>query len=111
MKLLKHHRVIAADLARRYVEFHDGESPQQIRLWGLASWQDISKAANEGVIRTGSSSWYKGLNWFTPSAEYLEQVVIPFIEEYRNDGRSDRNLQWFEGNYPNSIWSFNCENH
>jgi hypothetical protein len=109
MKSLKHHRVIAADLARRYVEFHDGEDPRQIRLWGLESWQNISKAANEGVIRTGSTTWHKGMNWFTPSEEFLVQVVIPLIEIYRNE-EGDRNLRWFEGNYPNSIWSFNYEN-
>jgi hypothetical protein len=105
MKLLKHHRVIAADLARRYVEFHDGEDPHLIRLWGLQSWCDILKAANEGVIRTGNRTWHKGQNWFTPSEEFLVQVVIPFIEIYRNE-EGDRNLRWFEGNLPMSVWGF-----
>lgn len=110
MKLLKHHRVIAADLARRYVEFHDGEDPLQIRLWGLESWQNISKAANEGVIRPHGGRWTKGQQWFLPSEEFLVKVVIPFIEIYRNE-EGDRNLRWFEGNLPMSVWRFNCENH
>ena len=106
MKLLKQHRIIAADLARRYVEFHDGEDPRQIKLWGLASWQDISKAASEGVILPSCRGWSKGKQWFVPSEDFLVQVVIPFIDIYRSE-KGDRNTRWFDENYPNSVWSFN----
>jgi hypothetical protein len=110
MKLLKRHRVIAADLTRRYVEFHNSEDPRKIGLWGLQSWQSISKVASEGLILPAPlrCGWSKGLNWFTPSEEFLVKVVIPFIEIYRSE-EGDRNLRWFEGNYPASVWSFNCE--
>lgn len=114
MKLLKRHRVTAADLARRYVEFHDDKPFESISLWGLEGWQYISKSVKEGVIipaRTASGGFAKGQNWYIPSQEFLEKVVVPFIAIYRNDVRSDRNGEWFEGKYPPEIWAFETVPH
>ena len=112
MKLLKRHRATAADLARRYVEFHDGKPFESINLWGLESWQHISKSVKEGVVipaRSVSGGFTKGQNWYLPSQEFLEKVVIPFIAIYRNDRRSDRISKWFEGDYPWEIRSFQVD--
>jgi hypothetical protein len=86
--------IIAKDLARRYVEFHDGQDWKTIKLWGLADWGQISKLLKNDDVVTDMTKDNKTL-WYYPSESFYNNLVKYFIEEYRNDNRCNKNVIWF----------------
>jgi hypothetical protein len=103
--MVKHSRlkcVTARELARRYVEFHDGQDWKSIKLWGLAHWGEVSKLIKTGDIVTNMKKEDKTI-WFTPSPHFYAELVAPAIAEYRADSRKEKCLCWFMGDYPNGL--------
>ena len=92
-------RVAAArELARRYVEFHDGKDWQLIKLWGLGQWGSVSKLIKSGELITTMRKEHKTI-WYYPSEDFYNSLVIHAIAEYRQDTRPNKSQLWFEGNF------------
>jgi len=69
---------IWAEMARRKVQFHNGEEWQNIRLWGLFNWGDISKLIKSGELITDMRKENKVV-WVWPSEESYERYIKPLI--------------------------------
>lgn len=69
---------IAAEMARRKLQFHRNEVWDQITLWGLFSWGTVSWLIQTGQLRTHMSRRNKTV-WVTPSPEFYEQRIKPLL--------------------------------
>jgi hypothetical protein len=74
-------REVRAEFARRKVQFHPDESYDEIRLWGLFRWGEISKYIKSGQILTDMRKEHVTI-WCKPSQEEWEQYVKPLIKEH-----------------------------
>lgn len=92
-------KAVAAELARRYVEFHSDKDWNTLKLWGLAHWSLISRHVKKGDLILLSKKQGRGPMWFYPSTDFYCDHVLPMIKSYLNDSREDKNLRWFEGDY------------
>ncbi len=70
---------VAAEMARRKVRFHTNEDWQDIKLWGLFKWGDISHLIKKGVLITDMRKENK-IVWVKPSKEFYEKEIKPLIE-------------------------------
>jgi hypothetical protein len=70
-----------AEMARRLLQFHPGEKWNEIRLWGLFDWGDISHYLNTGELITGMKKENRTV-WVVPSKEAYEKNIEPLIEKY-----------------------------
>ena len=70
-----------AEMARRKVMFHKNKKWDTINLWGLFSWDEVSKYIKTGELLTN----YKKENrtiWVHPSLKAWEEKIEPMIKEY-----------------------------
>lgn len=72
------------EMARRKIQFHKGEKWDQIRLWGLFQWGEVSKYLKAGKLKTDMRKENK-IIWVTPSTETYETYIEPILEEYEAD--------------------------
>jgi hypothetical protein len=70
-----------AEMARRKVQFHKNEHWNDIRLWGLFGWGDVSRFLKSGELITDMKKYHKTI-WVTPSKECWEKNIKPLIEKY-----------------------------
>lgn len=73
-----------AEMARRKVQFHKDEKWNEIKLWGLFSWGDISRFLKTGELITDMRKENRTL-WVTPSKESWETKIKPLIEKHSLD--------------------------
>ncbi len=76
---------VLVNLITRYYKFHKNEELEDIKLWGLLSWREISLSVKKGLINTD----YNKENytcWFTPTTETINSYIRPFINTiYTNE--------------------------
>lgn len=72
---------IWAEMARRKVGFHKDEKWDEIRLWGLFSWMDVSRLLKTGELITHMRKENRTI-WVTPSKESWETKIKPLIDKY-----------------------------
>lgn len=86
---------ITAEMARRYIRFHNGEDWRTIKLFGLFNWGDVSKYL---VCNHKAKSFKKGLLitdmcksnkiiWVRPTAEFWNDYIYPMLLKHKNNGR------------------------
>lgn len=75
---------IWADMARRKVQFHKDEKWDEIKLWGLFQWMDVSRLLKTGELITNMRKENRTI-WVTPSKEAWETKIKPLIEKYSLD--------------------------
>ena len=71
--------VIWAEMARRKVQFHADEEWQNIRLWGLFDWGDVSGLLKSGELVTDMAKENRTI-WVRPSKEAYESHIEPLIK-------------------------------
>jgi len=68
------------NLAIRKVKFHQNESPEDIKCWGLAFHSDIKYAISKGYIKESFGGGSKrALRWYRPTAETYTNFVEPLV--------------------------------
>lgn len=81
MKRLNHKDIdVLVDLVSRYYKFHNGKQFEDIKLWGLMTWGNISSSLKKGLIKTDSTRENK-ICWFTPTEETIKNYIKPFINK------------------------------
>ena len=75
---------IWAEMARRKVLFHADEDWNEIRLWGLFDWNDVSRQLERGELITDMKKENKTI-WVWPSKEAWENKIQPLIEKHDLD--------------------------
>jgi len=71
---------IAAEFARRAKQFHAGEEPMEIKLWGLFDWGDVSPYIKTGEIIPNAG--YTKVNhtiWCKPSQAFFDKWIAPLL--------------------------------
>ena len=76
--------LVWAEMARRKVRFHPDENWDEINLWGLFDWGEVSKYLKTGELKTHMKKENKTI-WVTPSKEVWENNIKPLIEKYTLD--------------------------
>ena len=74
-------REIWAEMARRKVQFHNNKDWDEISLWGLFEWQDVSRLLKTGELITTMKKENRTI-WVTPSPEAWETKIKPLIDKY-----------------------------
>jgi len=69
------------EMARRKLQFHRSENWDEIRLWGLFEWEDISHLLEEGLLVTDMKSENVTV-WVRPSKEAWENYIKPLTSRY-----------------------------
>jgi hypothetical protein len=81
-KMSRTRTAIAAEFARRAKQFHPNKEPMTIELWGLFTWETISK-----YVKTGDIVPYPGYTkenktiWCKPSQSFYDEHVKPLMKE------------------------------
>ena len=73
--------VIWAEMARRKVQFHGNEEWQDIRLWGLFNWGDVSPLLKSGELVTDMNKENRTI-WVRPSQTAWEEHIEPLIKAH-----------------------------
>lgn len=73
--------MIWAEMARRKVQFHNDEQWDEIKLWGLFDWYNVSRLIKNGQLLTHMKKENKVI-WVTPSKEAWETKIKPLTEQY-----------------------------
>jgi len=74
--------MIAAEFARRAKQFHKGEDPMTINLWGLFSWGAVSKYIKTGEIIPNSGYTKENRTiWCKPSQEFFDKEIKPLMDK------------------------------
>lgn len=71
--------MIWAELARRKLQFHPDKKWQDIKLWGLFNWGDVSKLIKSGDLLSDGRRENKVV-WVAPSAECYKKHVEPLLQ-------------------------------
>ena len=73
-------REIGAEFARRAKEFHAGEEPMKIKLWGLFKWGEVSPyiKTREIIPERGFTKENKTV-WCKPSQKFFDKWITPFM--------------------------------
>jgi len=100
MKIYSDEQRICGELLRRYVRFHENEEMENIRLWGLANWGEVSKMIKEGKIITSMKKENR-IIWFTPCKLIIDKVLKPAYQLYLQD----------KGRHIDSYNNYNHYNH
>jgi hypothetical protein len=75
-------RVVAAEFARRAKQFHPGEDPMSIKLWGLFTRGSVSSHIEAGrVIPNRGNTKENKVIWCKPSVEFYEAQVKPLLSK------------------------------
>ena len=74
-------RVVRAEFARRAVQFHKGEELEKIRLWGLFSWDAVSRYLKDGRVLTDMRKENRTI-WCVPSQEEIDKHIRPMVEKH-----------------------------
>jgi hypothetical protein len=80
--------IIWAEMARRKVQFHKNEKWNEISLWGLFAWQNVSRLIENGQLHTNMKKENHTI-WVTPSREAWEKKIKPLINKYSLDELAD----------------------
>jgi len=72
-------KVVAAEMARRKVQFHKDEKWNEIKLWGLFHWGGVSHLLKKGLLKTDYTKENK-IIWVQPSKEFWENDIKPLTE-------------------------------
>lgn len=72
---------IWAEMARRKVQFHKNEKWNEINLWGLFQWGDVSALLKTGELITDMKKENRTI-WVNPSKETWETKIKPLTENY-----------------------------
>lgn len=75
---------IWAEMARRKIQFHNDENWEEIQLWGLFKWGDVSKFIKNGELLTNYCRENR-IVWVRPSKEAYENRIKPLLEQYSLD--------------------------
>ncbi len=73
---------VAREFARRAKEFHRGENPMNIELWGLFGWGDISPyvKTKEIILNPGYGKSNKTV-WCKPSQAFFDKWIKPLLDK------------------------------
>lgn len=74
------HQMIWAEMARRKMQFHTSEPWEQIRLWGLFSWGDVSDLLKSGDLLTNMEKANRTI-WAWPSTEAYSKHIEPLLSK------------------------------
>lgn len=72
---------MCAEMARRKVRFHPNEKWDEIKLWGLFEWGNISKWVKSGDLKTSYTRENK-IVWVQPSEKLWKDEIKPLTEQY-----------------------------
>ena len=71
---------IATEFARRAQQFHKGEEPMKIALWGLFSWGDVSPYIKTGeIIPNRGYTKENRTIWCKPSQAFFDKWIAPLL--------------------------------
>lgn len=70
---------VRAEFARRKVRFHPDEGYDEIKLWGLFAWGDISEYIKSGQITTRMRK-ENHIIWCRPSSKEIEKYIKPLVD-------------------------------
>ena len=74
---------VRAEFARRAVQFHKAENLENIRLWGLFSWGEVSKYIKDGrVIPNEGYTKENQVIWCRPSQAEIDNYIRPLIAKH-----------------------------
>ena len=73
-------RAIWAEMARRKVQFHNTESWENIRLWGLFRWGTVSRLIEQGLLITDMSKENVTV-WVRPSEQAYNNYIEPLLNQ------------------------------
>ncbi|MDD4720678.1 MAG: hypothetical protein PHQ88_07470 [Bacteroides sp.] len=71
--------VIYADMARRYILFHQGEEWQDVKLWGLFNKAQVARQLKTGALKT-YTYYARGPVWVYPTCETYLTKIKPIID-------------------------------
>ena len=71
---------VAAEMARRKIQFHNKENWNDIKLWGLFNWGEISTLLKKGLLITDMRKENK-IVWVTPSKEFWDKEIKPLTKK------------------------------
>ena len=74
-----------AEMARRKVQFHNGENWDTIKLWGLFSWGAVCSLLKSGALLAPGYTKENKTVWCYPSPECWKNNIEPLIEKYSLD--------------------------
>lgn len=74
-----------AEMARRKVQFHNGEEWNTIKLWGLFDWTYIQKYLNSGELFSPGYTKENKTVWAYPSQKAWEENIKPLIDAHSLD--------------------------
>ena len=77
-------KIVWAEMARRKIQFHYNEEWQNIRLWGLFQWEDVSSLLKSGKLLTHMKKENRTI-WVTPSPDAYHDFIEPLLEKYTLD--------------------------
>ena len=73
-----------AEMARRKIQFHLNEKWDEIRLWGLFTYNSIRRFLKNGSLLTDMKPENKTV-WVRPSKKAWETKIKPLLEKYSLD--------------------------
>jgi hypothetical protein len=75
-------KTIAAEFARRAIQFHPNERPMSINLWGHFSWGTVSKLIKKGdIIPNPGYSRINKTIWCKPSLDFFNKEIEPLLKK------------------------------
>ena len=79
LKVSKKDLIIWAEMARRYLQFHKNEEFENIKLWGLFNWGQVSHLLKSGELITDMKKNNQTI-WVRPSINAIELYIKPLIK-------------------------------
>jgi hypothetical protein len=76
--------MVAAEMARRKMQFHRDENWDEIRLWGLFNWDEISHLLASGELHTHMIKENRAV-WVTPSESFWLEYIKPLVDSFSLD--------------------------
>jgi hypothetical protein len=67
------------EMARRKVQFHPNENWQDIELWGLFSWGNVSKLLKTGELITNGYTKENKTIWVHPNEQAYNDHIKPIL--------------------------------
>ena len=77
-------KVVWAEMARRKAQFYPDRKWDEVGLWGLFEWEDISELLEDGRLHTTMLKENETI-WVAPSRETWEMEIKPLVDVYSLD--------------------------
>jgi len=75
---------IGLDIARRKIQFHNDEKWEEIELWSLFNWGEVSHRLKTGELTACGYTKENRVIWVIPSEEFYNKHIKPHRCEKEN---------------------------